>query len=788
MTKKTRFFAIIAALAAIGFSLAGCDNPAGGNDNNNDIVNGPNNGNGNGNNGNENGNGVTPGVPTFTVTFYSDGGSAVKPQDVTEDGLATAPSAPTREWVPVAGLWAGTLPASYIFGGWLHDGELWDFETDTVTADKTLAATWTAPSPIELDLYGTNLVSAAVAHVNNPANAGAFTLAIDDEYIHSGRNELYSDGAELTIIGLGERREIRFTDTDDDQRLFTVGRSGGTTFATLRLGDNITLVGRDNNANDLVRVQNNGHLYMEYGAWITGHSNSAGNGAAVHVSDSSRFTMNGGRIFGNTTPNAGTNQAGGVLLDNFTVFIMTGGSIDENYRGTGANVVPADVMAFASQGNPFTISGGASIHRLSLNHSGGNNNAFIRVGPKWTGNISRLDLRRNVAIGTVVNDWINTTRGVLEPTGGRTLNDDDLDNILAVYFLGNAEATNRPFVSAGGTVNYEIVLADDGARGVVRRAAGLWDTATWQRVSAVPANDVAAAMTHVNANTGPFTLAIDQNVTATATLELSANADLTIVGIGGEREISRTTTGRLFLVAASEARLTLGENITLRGNQVSADLVRVQNGGRFYMEDGSIRGHTNGATSTANGAGAAVNVGNNGTFTMSGGRITGNTAVNASTNISGGVFMYNANSRFIMTGGRIYGNHRGNGAAPADIFVTDTVDHFTLSGDARIDRLILGTSGTTNSFITVGSDWSGGVAYLDLRANAGLDIVRNTWTGSMVLQAAEGRTLTTADVGRIDWNTARFTGSSEGVTELVSQTSRIVLEDGDTVGMLRANP
>ena len=76
MTKKTKFFAIIAALAAIGFSLAGCDNLAGGNDNNND--------NG-GNNGNENGNGITPGVPTFTVTFYSAGGSAVTPQNVTEE-------------------------------------------------------------------------------------------------------------------------------------------------------------------------------------------------------------------------------------------------------------------------------------------------------------------------------------------------------------------------------------------------------------------------------------------------------------------------------------------------------------------------------------------------------------------------------------------------------------------------------------------------------------------------------------------------------------------------------
>jgi len=58
MTKRTRFFAIIAALAAIGFSTAGCDN------------------------------GASPGgggaIPTFTVSFYSAGGSAVAEQTVAE--------------------------------------------------------------------------------------------------------------------------------------------------------------------------------------------------------------------------------------------------------------------------------------------------------------------------------------------------------------------------------------------------------------------------------------------------------------------------------------------------------------------------------------------------------------------------------------------------------------------------------------------------------------------------------------------------------------------------------
>ena len=174
---------------------------------------------------------------------------------------------------------------------------------------------------------------------------------------------------------------------------------------------------------------------------------------------------------------------------------------------------------------------------------------------------------------------------------------------------------------------------------------------------------------------------------------------------------------------------------------------------------------------------------------MSGGIITGNTAESAGTDISGGVFMLNASSHFIMTGGRIYGNYRGNGATSADVFIHQDVNHFTLSGDASIGRLILASFSVNSSFITVGSEWSGGVAYLDLRVSGGLiDTAINAWTGSMVLQAAEGRTLTTADVGRFNLNTARFIGNAEGVTQLVSQTRSIVLENGNTAGMLRVNP
>lgn len=72
---------------------------------------------------------VTP-VPTpttYTVTFDSDGGSAVEAQTVNDGATATEPTEPTKD--------------SYTFGGWLLNGAAYDFSTP-VTADITLVASW----------------------------------------------------------------------------------------------------------------------------------------------------------------------------------------------------------------------------------------------------------------------------------------------------------------------------------------------------------------------------------------------------------------------------------------------------------------------------------------------------------------------------------------------------------------------------------------------------------------------------------------------------------------------
>jgi uncharacterized protein (TIGR02145 family)/uncharacterized repeat protein (TIGR02543 family) len=69
---------------------------------------------------------------TFTVTFSSQGGSAVAEQNVAPGGKATKPvPTPTRQ--------------GYTFGDWYQDvayTKVWHFETDAVTEDITLFAGW----------------------------------------------------------------------------------------------------------------------------------------------------------------------------------------------------------------------------------------------------------------------------------------------------------------------------------------------------------------------------------------------------------------------------------------------------------------------------------------------------------------------------------------------------------------------------------------------------------------------------------------------------------------------
>ena len=70
-------------------------------------------------------------VLSYTVTFESNGGSAVAEQMAKANSQAAEPVTPTKE--------------GFIFGGWFADADLsiaWDFATSIITQDTTLYAKW----------------------------------------------------------------------------------------------------------------------------------------------------------------------------------------------------------------------------------------------------------------------------------------------------------------------------------------------------------------------------------------------------------------------------------------------------------------------------------------------------------------------------------------------------------------------------------------------------------------------------------------------------------------------
>lgn len=71
-------------------------------------------------------------TPSYTVTFDSQGGSAVTAQTVNEGAAVTAPADPKKSFRS--------------FGGWYTESActtIWDFVNNKITADITLYAKWT---------------------------------------------------------------------------------------------------------------------------------------------------------------------------------------------------------------------------------------------------------------------------------------------------------------------------------------------------------------------------------------------------------------------------------------------------------------------------------------------------------------------------------------------------------------------------------------------------------------------------------------------------------------------
>ena len=126
---------------------------------------------------------------TYTVTFDSDGGTAVQPETVKAGETATKPADPTKD--------------GFTFKGWYLDGatESYDFSTK-VSADITLKAKWDENS------NGTAVESELLATVRIYPNPATVTLVVSAESVIA-RYELVSLNGTKVLSGISSESELR---------------------------------------------------------------------------------------------------------------------------------------------------------------------------------------------------------------------------------------------------------------------------------------------------------------------------------------------------------------------------------------------------------------------------------------------------------------------------------------------------------------------------------------------------------------------------------------------------
>jgi len=329
--------------------------------------------------------------PPVTVTFNSGEGSIVPDQiqEVPFNSQALALSVPHAEPFPFTerGLYEG---GNYVFTGWFAPGanEPFNFSAP-LRANITLTAQWESPQQLTgfaanftVSAQGVNTAAAAattnqnilnpiLTHAANNPNDN-FVLVVDSA---SATQVIFLEGntytrnvsGRLELRGIAGRPVQRFRLSSNGAMFNVTGANGA-----LTLGRGITLEGRHasaslnnntqpssaNNTHPVIRVINGGRLYMDTGSAIRinrpANGNSGANrGGGVHVANNGVFVMRGGSINNNGLSDGGNNRGGAVFIAEGGRFDMRGGELTGN-RGSNAAIGPT----IANVGGTFRISHG----------------------------------------------------------------------------------------------------------------------------------------------------------------------------------------------------------------------------------------------------------------------------------------------------------------------------------------------------------------------------------------------------------------------------------------------
>jgi len=539
---------------------------------------------------------------------------------------------------------------------------------------------------------------------------------------------------------------------------------------------------QDNNASVVYVNGSNAQLELKNGT-ISGNTVSD-SGGGVYV-NSGTFTMSGGEISGNTASSIG----GGVLVSSSGTFTMSGGEISGNTAasssyGRGGGVYVSSSGTFTMHGGEISGNTAAtSYSSSSINGGGGvyvsSSGTFRFVtGTIYGSNVSPTTLRNTAYNGAALygtaqhgtfsgSTW--NSRGSLSTNNNtiRVINGELISFSTITgqnWGTGDAVSLTAPTIT-GLTITAQGWQLSDSANGegssgwadftppstadmsyngkYLRYYAVSGGQTYYSNTVSITVHNITFTVTYTyqwngvldtiraSGNNQSFTITVNGSVgvegSTTATFGTARGLSVTLQGNGS---LSLNSAGNLIRLTGDQtliidsASLTLqgtadnttsvvyvaGAQLELRNGTISDNAcpstpsgggaIRVYNGGGVYVDSGTFTmygGKISGNTVSGNGGGVYVDYG---TFTMYGGEILGNTANTASYGGGGGVYVGGSNGTFRIVTGTVYGTGEGvlsntaNGAA-----LIGTVQYGTFSGTTWNNMGSL--SGTNNTIRVV---------------------------------------------------------------------------------------
>ena len=407
--------------------------------------------------------------------------------------------------------------------------------------------------------------------------------------------------------------------------------------------------------------------------------NMADNGGGVSVTGGSTFNMHGGTIENNATRGGGwMNYGGGVLVQSGT-FNMYGGTITGNQTGTGnggglalrertqstANIYGGTISNNTSHG----YGGGIYVSGNTLNIEPDEGKVISITGNKafdcpteghQTGRGGGMYLG-NLANGTLTLDQVNISNNTAEDCGGGLFVSCDVNLEDGASITGNG-ANSGEYLAGGGVYlaggtfdlnggeisnNKDDILNGAG----VYVAGGMFNLNSGK----INGNKAQAYGGGVYVAGGTFNLNGGEISSNEASFAGGMNYEGGKVTINEGSTISGNTATRGAGIMVS------GDNITMSGGIITDNRAKgnqYKNGGGVYI-----------VQYTKQGTGVITGV-----FTMTGGKITGNTA----DKYGGGVYIQN-NGIFNVSGDANVSGNTVNGRAN-NVYLSDTNGVLTITG------------------------------------------------------------------------------------------------------------